>query len=84
MIEIELALLSAFDGLVAFSKTVLADVRGTLRTLCGGVTLLLADTASSLEHSWLRTVGLRMAVVEDCVSKFDSNCLAALTLPRHS
>ena len=41
-----------------FHFTVLADIGRTLRTLGSGVTLLVANTARSLEHARLGALGL--------------------------
>lgn len=46
-----------------FHFTVLADIGRTLRTLGSGVTLLVANTARSLEHARLGALGLVVTVV---------------------
>lgn len=63
-IEVELSVLLAFHGLVAFSLAVLADIRGSLGAINSRVTFLLADTAGTLEHTGLRAFGLGVAVFE--------------------
>ena len=55
-IEVELSVLLAFHGLVAFSLAVLADIRGPLGAINSRVTFLLADTAGTLEHMGLALI----------------------------
>ena len=68
-----------------FHFTVLADIGRTLRTLGSGVTLLVANTARSLEHTRLGAFGL---VVTDSVQQLskaqERKEKKILTPPRHS
>lgn len=68
MVEIELSLLGAFDRPVALRKTVLAHVGGSLRAFGSRVSLLLANTASALENTGLRAIGLGMTSLKIDVS----------------
>lgn len=61
-VEVELSVLLAFHGPVAFSLTILADIRGSLGAINSRMTFLLADTAGTLEHTGLRALRLGVTV----------------------